>query len=110
MYMYVMCTFLLYEHTCMCVLTSRLGKAGGGAVDVPFAVSVCMALFALYLETITNLIFLPNFQVAAINLNYCDSGLFGIYTVCDGSATEKVSLILDLYLSCILNRQTYSVP
>ena len=57
MYMYVTCAFLLYEHTCMCVLTSRLGKAGGGAVDVPFAVSVCMALFMLYLETITNYFF-----------------------------------------------------
>ena len=29
-------------------------------------------------------------QVAALNLNYSDSGLFGIYTVCDGSAAGKV--------------------
>ena len=54
MYIYVMCAFLLYEHTCMCVLTSRLSKAGGGAVDVPFAVSVCMALFTLCLLSIIN--------------------------------------------------------
>ena len=70
---------------------SELGKAAGGAIDVPFAVSMCIALSTLCLQSIPILLFLLDFHVAAFNLNYCDSGLFGLYTVCDGSATEKVS-------------------
>ena len=33
-------------------------------------------------------------QVTALNLNYSDNGLFGIYTVCDGSAAGKVVLVI----------------
>ena len=33
-------------------------------------------------------------QVTALNLNYSDNGLFGIYTACDGSASGKVGPVV----------------
>ena len=46
-----------------------------------------------------------NFQVAAINLNYFDSGLFGLYQSVMAVLLKRYHL--DSYLSCILDCQTY---
>ena len=49
----------------LCSSSCRLGKAAASAVDSPF-------------------------MVTALNLSYSDNGLFGMYTVSDGSAAGKV--------------------
>lgn len=76
--------------------TSKLSQAISKVTAQPFDVSITLwdlQLKKAFYEGLCNCVCLALLQASAFNANYTDSGLFGVYTICQANAAKDVRVI-----------------